>query len=603
MNNQFLLRDDYHEEHKVNFRTILKFKDYQAVKDFAYLWPYLLRKWQLPLLSFFLFIISTGLIVYIPRSIGKIIDFGLKNQQDFFYYFGIFIAISSAKIATVFFQRWTFILFGEKALLELRQDLVNIILNMPMRFFDLNSSGKIISRAVNDVSNLAQVFSPMLFSSVSDLVMILGSVISVMFISPLIGLGHTILLALLIFFLMYIVTHLGRKQRRFRSILSQINTYTADTINGIEVILAQNYVSLWLKNYNKLIRLMFFSANKIILLWGRFPIGHTMIIGLAYVLTIVLGVYQVKHSIISLGDFVSILYYITMIFHPFHEISHRITEIQSSMSSMSKIKEILQLRPMSLRPMSLRDVEEKLPSFHNYPIIFKNIRFSYSSDRIIFDNLNLTFPAKKVTAVIGCTGSGKTTLSNLICRLYPWESGDILLGDYPISNIESSLLYKQIGIVTQQLFLFEDNLRENLRLYDGNITDNKIYDVLREVNLEAKVLSLPERLDTPTSNKNEFFSIGEKQLLVIVRMLIRNPAIVIFDEATASLDNHTEYLVQKYLKKLFYDRTTVIIAHRPSTIKLANYVVVLDQGKVIEEGTHQLLAAKQGMYSRLVDAR
>ncbi|MBF0364749.1 MAG: ATP-binding cassette domain-containing protein [Oligoflexia bacterium] len=292
-----------------------------------------------------------------------------------------------------------------------------------------------------------------------------------------------------------------------------------------------------------------------------------------------------------------------MAFHPFHEISHRINELQSSMSSMSKIKEILKFKE-AVNVKEREDHQIDFPTkelernFKEAPITIRNLSFGYGIGDLIFKNMNLTIPSHRVTAIIGRTGSGKTTLSNLLCALYPWPEGEIFYGSYPLTQIPRVLLYEHIGIVTQHLFLFEDTLRENLRLYNTKISDEEIYRVLREVNLENKVLSLQHRLATELSLKSDFFSVGEKQLLVIARMLLKNPSILIFDEATASLDNNTEFLVQQYLKKLFLNRTTIIIAHRLSTIKLADYVIVLERGQVIESGEPADLEKLDGHYSQ-----
>ncbi|MBF0362002.1 MAG: ABC transporter ATP-binding protein [Oligoflexia bacterium] len=605
-----LLNDDNSENKRVSLRAILDVKNYEAIKDLRYLKPYLKGKWPWIWTSLIFFIISSVLALYIPKSIGNIIDFGLspnKKGDNFIFYFGIFSIVYVLKIITSVIQKYSFIWAGERALLELRRDLVNIILHMPCKFFDINSSGKIISRTVNDVSNLSQLFSPNFFSNVGDLILVMGALIAIFLISPMIGIPLFLLMVILVVFLLQLVGHLGRKQRRFRSIISQIATFSTDSINGLDVILSHNYLNLWSRNYSKLVKLYYTSAKKIILLWGKFPIGHTIIIGLSYATTIGIGYYGVKKDMLTIGEFVAVVTYITMLFQPFYELSQRVSELQASMSSMSKIKEILKFKKMDLGLKSGSKLELDKESLKRADIHFKNVRFTYgicgsgSGSGIgedIFKNLNLTIPANRVTAIIGRTGSGKTTLANLICDLYPLSAGEILFADTSLVQIKRENLYANIGMVTQQLFLFEDTLRENLRLYDHKISDQQIYNILKEVNLSEKIAELKDGLDTNISYRNEFFSVGEKQLVVVARMLLRNPSILIFDEATASLDNNTEYLLQQYLSKLFLNRTTIIIAHRLSTIKLADHIVVLERGEVIEEGDPKELITANGPYAK-----
>ncbi|MBF0300450.1 MAG: ABC transporter ATP-binding protein, partial [Oligoflexia bacterium] len=453
---QYLLRDDNSENKRVTLLAILDIKNYEAIKDLKFLKPYLNGKWIWVWTSLLFFIINSLLYLYIPKSIGNIIDYGLKDKgsgnSEFIFYFIIFSLTYIFRIITSVIQKYSFICAGERALLELRQDLVNIILHMPMKFFDINSSGKIISRTVNDVTNLSQLFSPNFFSNVGDLILVMGALISIFLISPIMGIPLFILMVVLVVFMLQIVGYSGRKQRRFRSIISQIATYTTDTINGMDVILSHNYINLWIRNYNKLIRLYFASSKKMILLWGRFPIGHTIIIGLSYAITIAIGYYGVKNKILTLGEFVAVITYITMLFQPFYELSQRVNELQSSMSSMSKIKEILKFKKLlnkiqisqisqTSQTTQTSQIELSADNLKCADIIFNKVNFTYEIGEDIFKNLNLVIPANRVTAIIGRTGSGKTTLANLICSLYPLSEGEILFANHPLSKIKIESLY------------------------------------------------------------------------------------------------------------------------------------------------------------------
>ncbi|MBT3983574.1 MAG: ABC transporter ATP-binding protein [Bacteriovoracaceae bacterium] len=569
-----------------------KNEKFQAINDFKVLWPYLKEfKFQL-IVCIVLFGFSTVGTIGVPYSMGLVIDKSLTDGSNFWTYFLFFCGCYLIMIIFSFLQNYIFLKLGQRALYNLRVDIQELLFRLPLKFFDTNSSGKIISRSVNDVTGLAVLFNSKFFSTMSEAATIIGSLAALTLISPLCGGFLSIYTILLIFFLFKFMGEAGKKMIGFRSISSRINSFVGDTVNGLEIIFASNYHSFWIPKYLRFMRLFKVSIKRVIFAWAKFPTVHTIAIGLSYSTVIFICYNQVQSGVITSGQFVAILTYVSFILNPFHQISGRFNEFQTAMSSMNKINQILSLKDE-------REIDVSVGGMLLIPgsdINFENLKFGYDSENALFDGFNCTIPGEKTTAIIGRTGSGKTSLIGLICKLYPWQGGDIKIGDFSLQDLSKESLYSHVGVVTQQLFIFEDTIRENLRLYDESIDDERISNVLAEIKLDKKINSLEKGLDSFFDKSSDIFSVGEKQLIIIGRMLLRDPKILIFDEATASLDNHSEFLVQNACQKLFRGRTTIIIAHRLSTIQMAQNIVVLDSGKIVEEGAPDKLIENKGAY-------
>ena len=391
---------------------------------------------------------------------------------------------------------------------------------------------------------------------------------------------------------------IGRKVRKKRSIISKVNTFVSDSINGMELIYANGYIQEFKRSYNRLIKLYYLSSQKLIKIWGKFPSLHASCLGLMFGFIAFYFGSKLASGDITKGEFITVIFYSSMIFLPFNDIAARQNEFQDGMSSMSKIREILSL---DLNYSNNKTSYKQIKSLKDCSIKFENVYFGYKSDHLLFENLNFEIPQGKTTAIIGRTGSGKTSMVSLLTNLYDIQKGRILFGEHNLTNINPNTLYREIGVVTQQLFLFQDTLRENLRLYDNEITDEKIFDLLDSLDLKNKINSFEKGLDTVYDEKDELFSTGEKQLIIIGRMILRDPSILIFDEATANLDNIMESKVQKSLARLLPGRTTIVIAHRLSTIQMADNLVVFSHGEIVESGNPRELLNTGGHYASYVN--
>jgi ABC-type multidrug transport system fused ATPase/permease subunit len=316
---------------------------------------------------------------------------------------------------------------------------------------------------------------------------------------------------------------------------------------------------------------------KHIFVWGSFSSTHVLVMGLSYAMVIILGAYQLKSGDITLGKMIGSFTYVGLIFGPFLDISEKLNVLLNALGSVQRLKEILPHKPEALKETKSPGEDHHMPTG---AVKIKNISFSYRSDTKLFENLNLELPEGEVTALVGRTGSGKTTLAHLLLGLYPLSQGEIYWGDENLSTFSPSRRARWISHVSQDLFLFTDTLRENLRLWREDISDAQIWERLKLVGLSEKIQALEGSLDMVVRTETLPLSQGEKQLLLLCRALLQDPRLLVFDEATASLDQLSEEEWLGHVSKLFAGRTTLFIAHRMETLKLASMVVVLDNGKI-----------------------
>lgn len=566
---EFLLKDEVKKEKSI----------YTIRHDFDFVFNYFNGHHTQLIIVFFLFSFSMIIGLFLPKLMGALVDYTTYKKSGFNQVFLFFITLTLVKIFLEVIYKLRFANLGATIVLKMRRDIYQILLNLPMYFFDRNSSGKIISRTVTDVNNLATFFNTNFFTIVSDVILIVGSLIMLSTESLILGGAIALIVGFLFVRMIKINLELGEIFKNIRSYHSRMSSFVADTMNNRSIMASQNYLVRFRHRFQKLNHQSGQYSRKRLFVWAFFTSAHAISLGIAYALVVGIGYYKINQKTMSPGGFIASLSYLSMIFYPFFDISEKINVVLTAFGSVGKLKEIYRYKNYQASLIPARDQMSKIP-FQDGDIVFENVNFSYTDKHLLYENLNLTFTSNQITAIIGRTGSGKTTLTNLITGLYQLNAGQILWGTENIENLPPDEKAKLIGIVTQELFLFDDTLRENLRLYDQAISDSEIWAVIDDLGLHDLINKSPNGLDTKVDSRLDLFSTGEKQLMVIARMLIRNPRLLIFDEASSNLDNESEFRVQTALIKLFKNRTTLIIAHRLSTLSIADKIVVLDNGKV-----------------------
>lgn len=571
-----------HEEKRFDFKPFglntLKSKEWEsASKDVKWLLPWIRPFARQGLVAMVLFILSTLIAVAVPRIVAFIVDdVLLAKKYSFVQMAGLLAFLVLLKIATDIAFKWKVTKIGQSITKTLREDVFSQLGRFPLAFFDKNSSGRVISRCVNDVSNLSTFFTANFFSLVSDLAIILGSIIFMFTISYKAALIVIVALIPMVIYMLNVSQAQVIWGRAQRNILSRLSSHTADSMNNLAVLHSQNFSGKWANRHESLQTLFSNTVLRNIFVWGTFSSTHVFVMGLTYAMVITLGAHQLKTGDITLGKMIGSFTYVGLIFGPFLDISEKLNVLLNALGSVQRLKGILPHKPEASQG-AVHLENENIPGG---AIKLKNISFSYRTDTHLFQDFNLELPEGEVTALVGRTGSGKTTLAHLLLGLYPLSSGEISWGEENLNSFSANKRARWISHVSQDLFLFTDTLRENLRLYREEIRDEQIFERLKLVGLLEKVQALPGGLDVIVRSETLPLSQGEKQLLLLCRALLQDPRLLVFDEATASLDQLSEEEWLGHVSKLFAGRTTLFIAHRLETLKLASLVVVLENGKI-----------------------
>ena len=572
-----------HEENKYKFRPLsLQFSrahEWDGVtQDLKWLFPWIYPMRYRLIFSLSLFLMTTLITISIPKIIARIIDDVLiKKAAPFALWGGIFIGAVLIKIFADISYKWMVTKIGQRITKSLRSDVFYKLGRFPLSFFDKNASGKLISRCVNDISNLSSFFTASFFTVIADFALIIGAILFMFTISPVAAILVIIIIIPLTVFMLNVSQAQMRWGRDQRNILSRLSSHTSDTMNNLSILHSQGFAHKWSDRHQKLQILYSGFTIRNILTWGSFSSTHVLAMGIAYASVIALGVHNLKQGTISIGNMIASFTYAGLIFGPFIEISEKLNMMVMALGSVKRLRMIL---PEKI--IQENEVPKDLESIPSGDITFDNISFSYRKDSHLFKDFTLTIPEGEVTALVGRTGSGKTTLAQLMLGLYPLDSGKILWGTEDISQLNSTRRARWISHVSQDLFIFTDTIRENLRMWKEEITDELIWDRLKLVGLQEKIASFDQKLDMIVKAETLPLSQGEKQLLLLCRALLQDPKLLVFDEATANLDQLTEEEWLKHVGLLFQGRTTLFIAHRIETLRLATNIVVIENGKVLK---------------------
>lgn len=572
-----------HEDKKYRFRPFsLQFSkahEWDGVtKDIKWLFPWIYPMRKKLLFALSLFFITTLIRISLPKIIAKIIDDVLVKQiTPFVFWASIFVGAIILKIIADISYKWIVTKCGQSITKTLRSDVFYQLGRFPMAFFDQNASGKLISRCVNDVTNLSSFFTANFFTVIADFALIIGATLFMFTISSGAALIVTAMILPLTIFMLNVSQAQMRWGRDQRNLLSRLSSHTADTMNNLAVLHSQDLSDKWSKRHSKLQDIFSGFTIRNILTWGSFSSTHVFIMGITYASVITLGVYNLQNGSMTIGNMIASFTYVGLIFGPFIEISEKLNMMVTALGSVKRLRGLL---PEKINQV-LEAPKDTAPA-PNGNIIFKDIFFSYRYDTYLFENFNLTIPEGEVTALVGRTGSGKTTLAQLMLGLYPINSGKILWGDEDLTTLNSTRRARWISHVSQDLFVFTDTIRENLRMWNEEISDELIWDRLKLVGLQEKIASFEDKLDMIVKAETLPLSQGEKQLLLLCRALLQDPKLLVFDEATANLDQLTEEEWLKNVGLLFQGRTTLFIAHRIETLRLATNIVVLENGKILK---------------------
>lgn len=560
----------------------------------SYMKPY--AGWML--LSLFLVLALTGIDLYRPMLIGDAVDTFEANGDyniivDTAVKYGIVLALSFVFNIS---QTWILQKTGQSIIHTVRKELYAHIQSLSSRYFDLTPVGKLVTRVTNDVEALNEMYSGILVRLFRNMVKIVGLAAVMLLMDWKLALVSFVLLPV-VAVLTVVFRKIARETYRLsRTRLTDINTFLSENISGMRIIQIFGREQRKFEEFDGNNRLLFKAYYREMLV---FAIFRPLIYILSVVsLMIVLGVgsKDVLGGVISIGTLYIFAQYIQSFFDPIQELAEQFSTLQSSIASAEKIFTIMNEEPTVQEddnPVILPEIQGKIE--------FSHVWFAYDNENYVLRDVSFVIEPGQSVAFVGATGAGKSSILNLIGRYYDIQKGNIYIDGVDIRKLSKRQLRSAIGQMQQDVFIFEGTVESNIRLYNEDITSGQIEEAAEYVNASHFIERLPKKYREAVSERGSTFSAGERQLLSFARTLAHKPQILVMDEATANIDTETELLIQEALEKLMKGRTTIMVAHRLSTIQHADCIMVMHKGKIREQGTHQELLAQDGIYKKLYE--
>lgn len=475
---------------------------------------------------------------------------------------------------------------------RMRKDLFLNIVNLPIRYLDANSHGDIMSRMTNDIENISTTVSQSMSSLFSGILTVIGTVVMMVVLCPRLAALSCVTVILTI-----VATKLLSKAMRFffkkrQVILGQLNGNVEEMVTGYRTVVAYNRQNAVIKDFDNVSDELTRVGIIAEILGGSMGPVMNVVNNVGFVIIAAFGGYFAINNIISIGVISAFIVYARQFGRPIDELAQIYGQIQTAVAGAERVFEVMD------EPLEDKSGKKNMDDLKGI-IRFKNVNFSYTKEKQVLYDFNLEVKAGQKVALVGSTGSGKTTVVNLLMRFYDVDSGEILIDDVNIKDIDCDSLRRNTAIVLQDTVLFADSIENNLRYSNSSATDEQMYMAARMSNCDSMIRKMPQGYDTQLMSEGENISQGQRQLLSIARAFLAQPKILILDEATSSVDTRTEKHIQDAMAKLMKDRTSLIIAHRLSTIQDADLIVVMDEGRIAETGSHANLLAKKGKYYQL----
>ena len=569
-------------------------KKSSTMRLIAYMKPY--AHWVI--FALLLVLGLTAFDLYRPMLVGDAIDtFGANGDYDVI----IATAIKYAVVLALSFafniaQTWILQKTGQNIILQMRKDLYRHIQSLGSRYFDITPVGKLVTRVTNDVEALNEMYSGILVQLFRNIVKIVG-LAGVMLVLD-------VRLAVISFVLMPLViglTVLCQKiarniYRLYRTRLTDINTFLSEHLSGMKIIQIFGRQERKFEEFHDKNTKLYKAFYREMLMYAVFrPLIYILSI-LSLMIVLWFGSRNVFDEIISVGTLYIFSNYIRSFFDPIQELAEQFSTLQSSIASAEKI-------------FTVMDEDEFIPEVENPKqpdkitgkIEFDHVWFAYDGENYVLKDVSFVINPGEKVAFVGATGAGKSSILNLIGRYYDIQKGHIYIDGIDIRQLSKKQLRSAIGQMQQDVFIFEGDVAYNIRLNDDDITDAQVKEAAEYVNASHFIEKLPQGYHEPVTERGATFSAGERQLLSFARTLAHNPSILVMDEATANIDTETEILIQEALEKLMDGRTTIMVAHRLSTIQHADCIMVMHKGRICERGTHRELLEQDGIYRKLYE--
>ena len=521
-----------------------------------------------------------------------------KDYEGLIFIISVMLGVLLFQVTFQFLFVFLANILGQKVVYDIRIKLFARIIKFKMSYYDKSSVGRLVTRSVNDMETIASIFSQGLFMIVADLILMLSVLGVMIFLS--------IELSLIVFFILpfiLIATRLFQRAMKVafnevRNEVANLNSFVQERISGIkeiqvfnrENIERENFVKINTKHKNAWLKTVWYNS----IFFPIAEISTSITIGL--LVWYGGGLVGLSQTSVTLGTIFLFIQLSQMLFRPLRQIADKFNTLQMGMVAANRVFKILDTSDFIV------DNGENNPKKIEGKVSFKNIYFSYDSKNPVFKNFSLDINSGEKVAIVGSTGSGKTTIINLLLRFYDIDNGNILIDKKNIKEMSIEFLRSQISLVTQNIFLFADSIYNNIVLHNKNINKEKVIVAAKKIGIHNFIMKLPGGYDYNVKERGVMLSEGQKQLISFLRAYVSNPSILILDEATSSIDSKTEKLIQYATAKIIENKTSIIIAHRLSTILNSDKIIVLDKGEIKEIGRHEdLLEIQDGYYKKLFE--
>ena len=519
---------------------------------------------------------------------------GAGNQSGLLSLSLGFLGVVLLVLGTTYAQMYLTLWLGQRVLDDIRMQVFSHLQKLHLQFFDKNPVGRLLTRATNDVNVLNEMFSSGVVSVIGDIFMLILIVGALLYYN-----WQLALITFLVMPILIVATFMFRARARdaYRTVrlkLARLNAFTQEHITGVNVVQLFTQEKRTFDRYDKINQELRGGHFQSIYYYAVFFPAVEIIGALSVGLLLYFGGIKINEGILTFGELVAFIHLVERFYRPIRDLSEKYNILQSSMASSERIFNLLDTKPAIVTPRTV-----KAPVEFKGKIELENVWFAYNDEDWVLRDVSFTVEPGEKVAFVGATGAGKTSLTSLLFRFYDYQKGSIKIDGVEIKDMSIDKLRAQLGLVLQDVFLFSGDIAANVRLRDNDITDDQVRQALHRVGYNRFIDVDSDEIHTTVKERGATFSTGQKQLLSFARALAFDPNILILDEATSSVDTETELLIQQALEELLRGRTSLIVAHRLSTIERADKIIVLHHGEIREMGRHEELLAQRGIYWRL----
>lgn len=574
----------------------------------GYLKPFRMRL----VIVFLTAILSTLFAIVSPRVLGEATDVLLSGWMDKFnkvpgaaidfkqiaFILAILALLYVISALFGFIQQFLMAKVAQKVVFQLREDVNAKLGRLPLKFFDSRSNGDILSRIVNDVDNIANTLQQSLTQMITSIVTLVGIIIMMLTISPLLTLILVLTLPVSFIVIAMVAKQSQRHFKNQQDQLGSLNGHVEEMFTGHTIVKAFGREKQSIEKFEQMNEKLYGSSWKAQFISGVMMPLMSFIGNIGYVLICVVGGLQITKGTISVGDIQAFIQYARQFTQPIMQTANIANIIQSTIASAERVFELMDEEEEQELAGAGKTLQQPQGN-----VSFNHVQFGYAPDKLLMQDMNLQVNNGQMIAIVGPTGAGKTTLVNLLMRFYNIQDGQITIDGVPIHEMQRSYVRSLFGMVLQDTWLFNGTIRDNIAYGRANASEAEIVAAAKAAHADHFIRTLPDGYDTILNEEASNISSGQKQLLTIARAILADPPMLILDEATSSVDTRTELYIQQAMHNLMKGRTSFVIAHRLSTIKDADCILVMNQGTVIEQGTHDELLAAGGFYADLYQSQ